>query len=84
MDTIRLYMPLCNQEIMLPGKLPIISSGASHRDVSCISCKIHNDVSWNLPKKVYHIVTDNFVNLLHISQAQLYSIFRKEDSHLQF
>ena len=43
------------------------SSGASHRDASCISCRIHSDVSWNLPKKVYHIVTDNFVNLLHIS-----------------
>ena len=34
--------------------------------------RIHNDVSWNIPKKVYHILTDNFVNLLHISYAWLY------------
>ena len=27
-----------------------------------------SNVSWSLPKKVYHKVRDNFVNLLHISQ----------------
>ena len=49
-----------------------ISSGVSHSDGSCVSGRIHSDVSSNIPKKVYHIVTDNFVNLLHISYAWLY------------
>ena len=53
--------------LMNPNVAITVSSGASHRDASCISCRIHSDVSWNLLKKVYHIVTDNFVNLLHIS-----------------
>ena len=43
----------------------IISSGVSHSDGSCVLGRIHSDVSSNIPKKVYHIVTDNFVNLLH-------------------
>ena len=43
------------------------SSGASHSDGKSISGRIHSDVSSNIPKKVYHLVTDNFVNLLHIS-----------------
>ena len=47
----------------------IISSGVSHSDGSCVLGRIHSDVSSNIPKKVYHIVTDNFVNLLHISYA---------------
>ena len=46
-----------------------ISSGVSHSDGSCVLGRIHSDVSSNIPKKVYHIVTDNFVNLLHISYA---------------
>ena len=50
----------------------IISSGVSHSDGSCVLGRIHSDVSSNIPKKVYHIVTDNFVNLLHISYAWLY------------
>ena len=45
------------------------SSGVSHSDGSCVLGRIHSDVSSNIPKKVYHIVTDNFVNLLHISYA---------------
>ena len=52
-----------------------ISSGVSHSDGSCILGRVHSDVSSNIPKKVYHIVTDNFVNLLHllhISYAWLY------------
>ena len=49
-----------------------ISSGVSHSDGSCVLGRIHSDVSSNIPKKVYHIVTDNFVNLLHISYAWLY------------
>ena len=49
-----------------------ISSGVSHSEGSCVLGRIHSDVSSNLPKKVYHIVTDNFVNLLHISYAWLY------------
>ena len=49
-----------------------ISSGVSHSDGSCVLGRIHSDVSSNKPKKVYHIVTDNFVNLLHISYAWLY------------
>ena len=50
----------------------INSSGVSHSDGSCVLGRIHSDVSSNIPKKVYHIVTDNFVNLLHISYAWLY------------
>ena len=50
----------------------INSSGVSHSDGSCVLGNIHSDVSSNIPKKVYHIVTDNFVNLLHISYAWLY------------
>ena len=46
-----------------------ITSGVSHSDGSCVLGRIHSDVSSNIPKKVYHIVTDNFVNLLHISYA---------------
>ena len=49
-----------------------IPSGVSHSDGSCVLGRIHSDVSSNIPKKVYHIVTDNFVNLLHISYAWLY------------
>ena len=45
------------------------SSGVSHSDGSSVLGRIHSDVSSNIPKKVYHIVTDNFVNLLHISYA---------------
>ena len=45
------------------------SSGVSHSDGSCVLGRIHSDVSSNIPKKVYHLVTDNFVNLLHISYA---------------
>ena len=48
------------------------SSGVSHSDGSCVLGRIHSDVSSNIPKKMYHIVTDNFVNLLHISYAWLY------------
>ena len=48
------------------------SSGVSHSDGSCVLGRIHSDVSSNIPKKVYHILTDNFVNLLHISCAWLY------------
>ena len=48
------------------------SSGVSHSDGSCVLGRIHSDVSSIIPKKVYHIVTDNFVNLLHISYAWLY------------
>ena len=44
------------------------SSGVSHNDGSCVLGRIHSDVSSNIPKKV----TDNFVNLLHISYAWLY------------
>ena len=44
----------------------------SHSDGSCVLGRIHSDVSSNILKKVYHIVTDNFVNLLHISYAWLY------------
>ena len=51
------------------GALGINSSGVSHSDGSCVLGRIHSDVSSNIPKKVYHIVTDNFVNLLHISYA---------------
>ena len=40
-----------------------ISSGVSHSDGSCVSGRIHSDVSLNIQKKVYHIVTDYFVNL---------------------
>ena len=47
-------------------------SGVSHSDGSCVLGRIHSDVSSNIPKKVYYIVTDNFVNLLHISYAWLY------------
>ena len=50
----------------------MISSSVSHSDGSCVLGRIHSDVSLNIPKKVYHIVTDNFVNLLHISYAWLY------------
>ena len=50
----------------------IISSGVSHSDGSCVLHRIHSDVSSNIPKKVYHILMDNFVNLLHISYAWLY------------
>ena len=35
--------------------------GVSQSDVSCVSDRIHSDVS----EKMYHIVKDNFVNLLH-------------------
>ena len=49
-----------------------ISSGVSHSDGSCVLGRIHSDVSSYIPKKVYHIVMDNFVNLLHISYAWLY------------
>ena len=38
----------------------IISSGVLHSDVSCISGRIYCDIPSNLPKKVYHIVPDNF------------------------
>ena len=50
------------------------SSGVSHTssDGSFVLGRIHSDVSSNIPKKVYHIVTDNFVNLLHISCTWLY------------
>ena len=50
----------------------VTSSGVSHSDGSCVLGRIHSDVSSNIPKKVYHIVTDKFVNLLHISYAWLY------------
>ena len=50
----------------------VISSGVSHSDGSCVLGRIHSDVLSNISKKVYHIVTDNFVNLLHISNAWLY------------
>ena len=50
-------------------KYRVKPSGVSHSDVSCVLGRIHYDVSSNIPKKVYHIVTDNFVNLLHISYA---------------
>ena len=50
----------------------INSSGVSHSDGSCVLGRIHSDVSSNIPKKVYHIVTNNFVNLLHISYTWLY------------
>ena len=46
--------------------LQINQVGVSQSDISCfmLSGEIHNcDVSWNLPKKVYHIVTESFVNL---------------------
>ena len=57
----------------LPDSLTsYISSGVSHSDGSCVLGRIHSDVSLNIPKKVYHIVMDNFVNLLHISYAWLY------------
>ena len=39
------------------------SSGVSHSNGSYVSGRIHSDVSSNIPKEVYHIVTDNFVNL---------------------
>ena len=55
-----------------PNNWLYISSGVSHSDGSCVLGRIHSDVSSNIPKKVYHIVTDNFVNLLHISYAWLY------------
>ena len=48
------------------------SSGVSHSDGSCVLGRIYSDVSSNISKKVYHTVTDNFVNLLHISYAWLY------------
>ena len=48
------------------------SSGVSHSDGSCVLGRIHSDVSSNIPEKVYHIVTDNFVDLLHTSYAWLY------------
>ena len=51
---------------------PSNSSGVSHSDGSCVLGRIHSDVSSNIPKKVYHIVTDNFVNLLHKSYSWLY------------
>ena len=38
-------------------------SGVSHCDESCVLGRIHSNVSSNTPKKVYLIVTDNFVNL---------------------
>ena len=50
----------------------LISSCVSHSDGSCVLGRIHSDVSSNIPKNMYHIVTDNFVNLLHISYAWLY------------
>ena len=43
---------------------PIV--GCINSDGSCVLGRIHSYVSSNIPKKVYHIVTDNFVNLLHI------------------
>ena len=46
--------------------IAIVSSNTcnrAHSDGSCVSCRIPSDVSWNIQKKVYHIVTDNFVNL---------------------
>ena len=49
----------------------IKSSDVSHSDGSCVLGRIHSDVSSNIPK-VYHIVTDNFVNLLRISYTWLY------------
>ena len=58
--------------ISLDASQSINSSGVSHSDGSCVLGRIHSDVSSNIPKKVYHIVTDNFVNLLHISYAWLY------------
>ena len=54
------------------GMKLMITSGVSHSDGSCVLGRIHSDVSSNIPKKVYHIVTDNFVNLLHLSYAWLY------------
>ena len=62
---IKIFVPLHSHTF-------IISSGVSHSDGSCVLGRIHSDVSSNIPKKVYHIVTDNFVNLLHISYAWLY------------
>ena len=58
--------------ISTPKNYILKSSGVSHSDGSCVLGGIHSDVSSNIPKKVYHIVTDNFVNLLHISYAWLY------------
>ena len=40
-----------------------ILSGVSHSDRSCVSGRIHSDLSLNILKKVYRIVMDNFVNL---------------------
>ena len=34
-----------------------------HSDGSCVSGRIHSDVSSNITRKVCHIVSDNFVNL---------------------
>ena len=63
----------CYQILLFKSKyIKTISSGVSHSDGSCVLGRIHSDVSSNIPKKVYHIVTDNFVNLLHISYAWLY------------
>ena len=63
---------LLSADTLLDFKLAVtqqhISPGVSH-DGSCFLGRIHSDVSSNIPKKVYHIVTDNFVNLLHISYA---------------
>ena len=40
-----------------------VSSGKSHSDGSCVLGRIHCDLSSNILKKAYHIVTDNFINL---------------------
>ena len=60
---------VCQLGLRGQGSYIMISSGVSHSDGSCVLGRIHSDVSSNIPKKVYHIVTDNFVNLLHISYA---------------
>ena len=65
-------IPAMSKPDLFTGKLKVISSGVSHSDGSCVLGRIHSDISSNIPKKVYHIVTDNFVNLLHISYAWLY------------
>ena len=67
-----LYKPIRSYPLHITYTIISISSGVSHSDGSCILGRIHSDVSSNIPKKVYHIVTDNFVNLLHISYAWLH------------
>ena len=71
--------------IMYPSKTAtamIRSLGVSHSDRSCVSDRIHCDVSLNITKKVYHMVMDNFVNLLHIILMMIscYFMLRREVS----